>query len=70
MCKAAGRLQDFLTRLFNLGLATSVRQCQYCWLRGLRVQVGRKTQLVFETFSPVVDARCEYREQREVTESN
>lgn len=51
----------FITRLFNLGLTISVRQCQSSWLTGLRVQAGRKTKLVFQTFSPSADARGSYR---------
>lgn len=26
-----------------------MRQCQYCWLTGFRVQVGKKTKLIFQT---------------------
>lgn len=66
---AAGQLEDFIMRLFNLGLTISVRLCQWCWLRGLRVRAARKIELVFQTFPPRLMQDVNTGEQREVVES-
>lgn len=56
--------EDFTAaRLFNLGLAISVRRCQSCWLTGLGVQAGRKAKLVFQTFSPWLMQEVQTEEQ-------
>ena len=69
-CRGPARRQDFLSNLFHSGLAVTKGQRQSCWLTELRVQAGRKTKLVFQTFLPSADARHAVGEQREDVESN